>query len=57
MIFPISGTRVYAVDLRREPGTGSSLHDFPLDLHIRLYTSSSVSGVKSVRLLIRWECG
>ena len=36
MIFPISRTRVCAVDLRREPGIGSSSHDFPLDLHIRL---------------------
>ena len=36
MIFSISGTRVHVVDLRREPGIGSSAHDFPLDLHIRL---------------------
>ena len=36
MIFLISGARVRAVDLRREPGIGSSSHDFPLDLHIRL---------------------
>ena len=37
MIFLISGARVYVPsDLRREPGIGSSLHDFPLDLHIRL---------------------
>ena len=36
IIFPISRTRVHAVDLRREPGKGSSSHDFPLDPHIRL---------------------
>ena len=57
MMFPISGTRVSAGDLRREPRIASSSHDFPLDLHIRLWTSSSVSGVKSVRLSIGWECG
>ena len=35
MMFPISGTRASAADLRREPGIGSSSHDFWLDLHIR----------------------
>ena len=36
MMFPINGTRISAVDLRRELWIGSSAHDFPLDLCIRL---------------------
>ena len=36
MIFPTSGTRVCAVHLRSEPGIGSSSHNFPLDLRMRV---------------------